>query len=105
MILNTILENIGVPAALEGCAEECSELSQACLKLARKIRNENPTPTDLDSLMMSLNEEIADVLIYIDLLMENDIILESNVNDIIVCKIGRWIERINERKEAPNDNI
>lgn len=39
-----LVNEIGVPAMLEQCAEECTELAQACLKLARKIRNENPTP-------------------------------------------------------------
>lgn len=40
----TIIETIGEPALLEQLAEECSKLSQAALKLARKLRGENPTP-------------------------------------------------------------
>lgn len=31
-------------ALLEQVAEECTELGHAALKLARKYRNENPTP-------------------------------------------------------------
>lgn len=34
----------GEPALLEQLAEECSELAQAALKLARLERGENPTP-------------------------------------------------------------
>lgn len=39
-----IVDYIGKAALLEQTAEEASELSQACLKMARKIRGENPTP-------------------------------------------------------------
>lgn len=42
-----IVERIGIPAVLETCAEECNELAKACLKLSRKLRNEQPTPQDL----------------------------------------------------------
>lgn len=39
---------IGKPALLELTAEECVELAHACLKLARVIRQENPTPVTSD---------------------------------------------------------
>lgn len=39
-----VLEMIGTAALLEQLAEESAELAQAALKMARKIRNENPTP-------------------------------------------------------------
>lgn len=42
----TILETLGTEAVLEQLAEEASELSQAALKLARKLRGVNPTPKD-----------------------------------------------------------
>lgn len=44
---NRILNKIGEPAVLEQLAEECTELAQSALKLARKIRGENPTPKAL----------------------------------------------------------
>lgn len=37
-----VLEMIGTAALLEQLAEESAELAQAALKMARKIRNENP---------------------------------------------------------------
>ena len=37
-------EEIGTAATYEMLAEECSELAQACLKYARILRGENPTP-------------------------------------------------------------
>lgn len=39
-----VIEAIGLPAVLEQCAEELAELTQAALKMARKLRGENPTP-------------------------------------------------------------
>lgn len=39
-----VIEAIGLPAVLEQCAEELAELTQASLKMARKLRGENPTP-------------------------------------------------------------
>lgn len=59
----TIVERIGEPAFLEQLAEECSELSQAALKTARKYRGENPTPKTIDECLDSLQEEMADVML------------------------------------------
>lgn len=39
-----VIGAIGLPAVLEQCAEELAELTQAALKMARKLRGENPTP-------------------------------------------------------------
>lgn len=39
-----VLDMIGTAALLEQLAEESAELAQAALKMARKLRNENPTP-------------------------------------------------------------
>ena len=61
-----LIEKIGEPAMLEALAEECSELTQASLKLARYIRGENPTPKSIDDIIENFTEEIADVLICID---------------------------------------
>lgn len=44
---NEILNKIGEAAALEQLAEECTELAQSALKLARKIRGENQPPKAL----------------------------------------------------------
>ena len=46
--MNKIIEQIGECAVLEQLAEECVELAQAALKLARKKRGENPTPKNED---------------------------------------------------------
>lgn len=64
--MREILNRIGLPALLEQTAEECSELAQACLKYARLLRQENPTPkTEQEcvcELMEDLLYQIKDVL-------------------------------------------
>ena len=42
--MKPIVDRIGKPAMLEQTAEECAELAHACLKEARRLRGENPTP-------------------------------------------------------------
>lgn len=94
-----IIDEIGVPAMLEQLAEGCSELAHASLKLARKIRGENPTPKNISELIENFKEETADVNLCIWLL-ENEGILDTN--EIIATKYNklcRWIDRIKEEKK------
>ncbi len=53
---------IGEAAMLEQLAEEASELAQAALKKARKIRRENPTPKTIEEVNRNLIEEYSDVV-------------------------------------------
>ena len=64
--MKDIIDVIGKPAALEGLAEEAAELAQAALKLARKLRGENPSDANEFMCTLHLTEEIADVEWYID---------------------------------------
>ena len=57
-----MIEKIGRPAMLEQLAEESTELAQACLKLARKERGENPTPKSKTECERELIEEFTDVI-------------------------------------------
>ena len=57
-----MIEKIGECAMLEQLAEEATELAQAALKLARKLRRENPTPKTLDECKRNLREEYTDVV-------------------------------------------
>ena len=41
-----VIEAIGLPAVLEQCAEELAELTQAALKMARKLRGEKSHADD-----------------------------------------------------------
>ena len=124
-----IVEYIGEAALLEQTAEEASELSQACLKMARKIRGENPTPKDTNDILENLNEEIADVILccneLVDARIASDILenLNEEIADVILyCnelvdariasyddiggmamkKYKRWCERV---KNEENNRI
>ena len=56
------------PARYEILAEESAELAQAALKLARKLREENPTPVPINQLENDFLEAVADVLVCLNLL-------------------------------------
>jgi transcriptional regulator with XRE-family HTH domain len=88
----TIEQLIGTPAVLEQLAEECAELGQAALKLARKMRGENPTPKTQDELLENLTEEVADVLLCIE-----QVNLDAcMIVHIKACKRARWRQRIED---------
>lgn len=55
-------DRIGDAAMYEQLAEECAELGQAALKMARVLRKENPTPVTKDEASAMVLEEAADVL-------------------------------------------
>lgn len=65
---------IGVPASLEGLAEECTELAQAALKYARHLRGENPVRKSEEELRENLIEEFAHVYI-----MSREVIFNTNL--------------------------
>ena len=92
-----IIKQIGIPAMLEQLAEECAELSQAALKLARIRRGENPTPKTEEECLAALTEEIADVELCISELMMKDFVDYNKVMDIIDQKEKRWLNRLKEQ--------
>lgn len=93
--MNKIVEKIGLPALLEQCAEECSELTHACLKLARKMREENYTPKTMEECIEALKEEIADVELCLNAILDTKLICtDSDIVDIYFAKEKRWKERL-----------
>jgi NTP pyrophosphatase (non-canonical NTP hydrolase) len=95
-----IIKEIGLPAALEQLAEECCELGQAALKLARKLRGENPTPKTLMECQEALQEELGDVLLCTKLIRIPDILGSDDcIDEGAKLKLERWIERLSEDKE------
>lgn len=96
----TIIEKIGEPAVLEQLAEECSELAQSALKLARKMRGENPTPKSFNECYDALQEEMADVMLCMGTYIEkysNDFYVEiATIRDE---KKARWEQRIKEMED------
>lgn len=96
-----VIRMLGEPALMEQLAEECSELAQAALKLARKERGENPTPKTLDECFKAIIEEMADVKLCIW-------VVEASRSFDLRCncdrKRERWAKRIREaRGETPGE--
>ena len=97
----------GKAAMLEQTAEEAAELAQACLKLARYERMENPVYKTLDQLKADLVEEMVDVIICIDELRIADS-LNSCMWRIEREKKRRMQERlkeIDEHRRATDEQI
>lgn len=94
-----IVSQIGLPATLEQLAEECCELGHAALKLARKLRNENPTPKTEHECKKNLTEEIADVMVCLNILEENKVIDMYDVENMAANKDNRWFEWLKEVKQ------
>lgn len=101
-----VSDKLSHAAILEQCAEECAELAQACLKLARKLRDENPTPKSKEKLIEGLMEELADATVCIDVMTEAGIFDDDSYNaifDLIESKHIRWEERLEQHlKEKEN---
>ena len=87
-----IVETIGKAAALEQLAEECAELAQAALKLARIERHQNPTPVKYDEAFTALVEEVGDVRLCIDVMDEALGPIDTTIMEFE--KYRRWKKRI-----------
>lgn len=92
-----ILDQIGEAALLEGAAEECAELAHACLKMARKLRGENPTPVGEAWIAASVRTELADLLTYADVLLCLPWMAPEKVEEIKAEKMSRWGKRIDDQ--------
>lgn len=90
-----VLEMIGTAALLEQLAEESAELAQAALKMARKIRNENPTPKSRADCVANLQEENVELCISILPAALND---PAEVGRTMSAKHRRWNERLHDEK-------
>lgn len=99
-----IIRMLGEPALMEQLAEECSELAQAALKLARLERGENPTPKTEGECLQELIEEMADVDLCMDVIKYCRGFDFYRVGDIESEKMERWAKRIWEaRGEASKE--
>ena len=98
--MDKIVNEIGVSALLEQTAEECAELGQACLKASRKFRGENPTPTNVMTILENVCEEMADVLLCIEVVKDSGIINPQIVDQYYNAKLERWKQRLNINQEG-----
>ena len=83
-----VLNTLSRAAFYEQLAEECGELAHACLKKARKIRGENPTPLSSEDIDGMIEEEYTDVMLVCEM------IGLSIDRDAYYKKIDRWAERL-----------
>lgn len=103
--MSNIKEKIGMCALLEQTAEECTELAQACLKLSRKYRGENPTPATIYDLQNKVTEEFADVRVCMLEMLLGKIVIDEEIDVIVGTKTDRWEKRIEEHLKTKKNNI
>lgn len=79
-------------------AEECAELSQAALKLRRAITGDNPTPVCVEDAEDAMREEIADVLLCVELAGEYlyDVSTTDDIRGVMERKKRRWAKRLSK---------
>ena len=98
--MKTIVDRIGKPALLEQTAEECTELAHACLKEARRLRGENPTPKSTPECWLAISEELADLQLCMELLegagYGQDPVAAA---DQRAAKLLRWRDRLDKAAE------
>ncbi len=92
-----LIERIGDAAMLELTAEECTELAQACLKMARNMRGDMPTFKSDEDIYNHLCEEVADVRLCIEELSGHVINL-ADVSKWEMQKKERNLERFKSAK-------
>lgn len=92
-----IRERVPKEELLAQLAEEATELAQAALKLRRVYDGMNPTPVTHDEAFDNLKEEIADVMLVIDVLGVGRDHMERCM--IQANKLSRWVRRLEERTE------
>lgn len=88
-----MIDCIGAPAMYELLAEESAELAKAALKMARVLRQENPTPVTLIEAESMVREEWTDV---IQCAEEINIMIDL---DQIEAKQKRFFERWEQHHE------
>lgn len=91
---NIVRSYLSTSECLDGIAEECAELTKACMKYIRAIGvNKNWTPVTRKEVLESIKEEITDILCYFD-------VLGIEVKPPSECeKWERWAYRVENRKD------
>ena len=92
--LRRIAEQLGPEEILCQCAEECSELAQAVLKMRRALVG--TTPLTQGEARALINEEVADVLNCVEALEAISIVDRVHVSRIQAEKLERWDRRTRE---------
>lgn len=96
--LEYIREQLSTEELLTQLAEECAELSKAALKLRRVYNGDNPTPVRRPDAYDNVIEEIADVMLSIDVLGFSDLEHMKKICEIMESKTQRWEQRLKARQ-------
>ena len=96
---NFIREKLNGAELLAQLAEETAELGKAALKLRRVMEGKNPTPVSLEAAFDNFEEEIADVLLCLDV-MGYDLKELSRYKAIMDGKRERWVKRLQEAERT-----
>lgn len=95
-----ITKYLSVAAMLEQTAEEAAELAQACSKLARLYRGENPVRKTETECLTDLNEEIADIMLCMNHLVEDyKLICHEDIDSVYIIKQNRLENTLKEKGE------
>ena len=98
-----LVDRTSVTATIELLGEESCELSFACIKLARLLRNENPViGHTLKDLLKNMHEEIGDVVVVLDEMTKAGLIDEDMVDAFIKMKRERMETRLPKKEDENN---
>lgn len=89
-----LIEGLTQEDFLDQLVEECGELIQAAQKLKRARNRRNVTPVTEEEAMTKLVEEIADVLLSIEMVEQSEKLSVVSVSGIMCSKYVRWKERM-----------
>ena len=92
-----IQKQLPVEELLCQLAEECNELSKSALKLRRVIDGKNPTPVTIEQALDNVREEIADVMLCLQMLDVDP--NHWTYKFIMDSKTARWAGRLKEARQ------
>ena len=96
-MIEYIREQLSQEELLCQLAEEAAELAQAALKLRRVYDGSNPTPVKRSEAYDNLKEEIADIILVLNVL-DFDIMPHEQMQ-IINFKLQRWASRLKAARQ------
>lgn len=98
-----IQKQLPVEELLCQLAEEGTELAHAALKYRRALDGTNPTPVTPSEALANLKEEIADVMLLMNILGLDTPKVSGEYIQIMLAKEERWVKRLKEsRMDAPS---
>lgn len=96
-----VRDHLSEEELLAQLAEEASELAQAALKLRRALDGRNPTPVPVDEARACLSEEVADVMLCLQVLKVST--QTHDLEGLKYRKLDRWVGRLLQRdREGPH---